>query len=29
MAEQIILDLGVKTYEIKDPDGNVTGVVQF
>lgn len=29
MAEQITLDLGVKTYEIKDPDGNVTGVVQF
>ena len=29
MAQQITLDLGVKTYEIKDPDGNVTGVVQF
>ena len=29
MPEQITLDLGVKTYEIKDPDGNVTGVVRF
>lgn len=29
MPEQIVLDLGVKTYEIKDPYGNVTGVVQF
>lgn len=29
MDEQIVLDLGVKTYEIKDPDGNVTGVVRF
>lgn len=29
MPEQITLDLGVKTYEIKDPDGNVTGVVHF
>lgn len=29
MSEQITLDLGVKTYEIKDPDGNVTGTVRF
>lgn len=29
MQNQIVLDLGVKTYEIKDPDGNVTGVVRF
>lgn len=29
MAEQITLDLGVKTYEIKDPDGTVTGTVRF
>ena len=29
MAQQITLDLGVKTYDIKDPDGNVTGVVRF
>ena len=29
MAEQITLDLGVKTYEVRDPDGNVAGVVRF
>ena len=29
MPEQIVLDLGVKTYEIKDPDGTVTGTVRF
>ena len=29
MAEQITLDLGFKTFEVKDPDGNVAGVVRF
>lgn len=29
MAERVTLDLGVKTYEILDPDGNVTGVIRF
>lgn len=29
MAEQIILDLGVKTYEVKNQDGTVTGTVRF
>lgn len=29
MPNQIVLDLGVKTYEIKDPDGTVTGTVRF
>lgn len=29
MPNQIVLDLGVKTFEIRDPDGTVTGTVRF
>ncbi len=29
MSKQITLDLGIKTFEIMDADGNVTGTVRF